>query len=202
MTPSVPQTNNLPPLGVSRIPTIAEREAGASPASRDDINMTANGHAYRLLERMGSKLLLCYVRSTSNVRGDAFDVYTRSRKSGRWVAGGDPELERMVDYAELPLDFADGDPLSPNRRWSVSTGTVQTVLRRADGLVKILPVGGFSQPLWRDDSAAFLLNSTIGAVLVDVPEATLRVVISGAASILGWRGDRILWFTQTVGSDE
>ena len=140
--------------------------------------------------------------------------------SGRWVAaverqpsdtyaiwsidarGGNPALERMVDYAELPLDFADEDPLSPNRRWSVSTGTVQTVLRRADGLVKILPVGGFSQPLWRDDSAAFLLNSTIGAVLVDVPEATLRVVVSGAASILGWRGDRILWFAQTVGSDE
>ena len=140
--------------------------------------------------------------------------------SGRWVAaverqpantyaiwsidvrGGNPAFERAVDYAELPLDFADGDPLSPNRRWSVTTGTVQTILRRADGLVKILPVGGFGQPLWRDDSGAFLLNSTIGTVLVEVPEATRRVVISGAASILGWRGDRILWFAQTVGSDE
>ena len=140
--------------------------------------------------------------------------------SGRWAAvverqpantyviwsidarSGNPAFERMVDYAELPLDFADGDPLSPNRRWSVTTGTVHTVLRRADELVKILPVGGFSQPLWRDDSGAFLLNSIIGTVLVDVPEATLRVVISGAASILGWRGDRVLWFAQTVGSDE
>ena len=68
--------------------------------------------------------------------------------------------------------------------------------------MKILPVGSFSPPLWSDDGAAFLLNSTIGEVLVDMLEATLRVIIHGSPPVLGWQGDRILWFAQTVGSDE
>lgn len=140
--------------------------------------------------------------------------------SGRWVAvrehqplnahaiwsvdarGGVPAFERLVDYAELPLDFAERNPLSPNRRWFVTNGTVQTILRRADGLVKILPVGSSGAPLWRDDGAAFLLNSTIGRVLVDLPEATLRVIIQGSPSILSWEDGRIFWFAPTYGSDE
>lgn len=140
--------------------------------------------------------------------------------SGRWVAvresqpsnthaiwsvdarGGVPAFERLVDYAELPLDFAEGNPLSPNRRWFVTNGTVQTILRRADGLVKILPVGSFGSPLWREDGSAFLLNSTIGDVLVDLPEATLRVIIQGFPSILSWEDGRIFWFAPTYGSDE
>lgn len=139
--------------------------------------------------------------------------------AGRWVAvferqplntyaiwsvderGGVPAFERLVDYAELPLNSTEGNPLSPNRRWFVTTGTVQTILR-TDGQVKILPVGSFGSPLWREDSAAFLLTSTIGRVLVDVPEATLRVIIQGPASILSWEDGRIFWFAQTVGSDE
>lgn len=140
--------------------------------------------------------------------------------SGRWVAaierqplntyaiwsidagGGNPTFVRLVDYAELPLDYAEGNPLSPNRRWFVTTGTVQTILRRSDNLVKILPVGGFSQPLWRDDSAAFLLHSTIGKVVVNLPEATLRVIIQGSPPILSWQNNRIFWLAATVGSDE
>ena len=140
--------------------------------------------------------------------------------SGRWAAaierqpldtyaiwsigarGGNPSFERLVDYAELPLDYAERNPLSPDRRWFVTTGTVQTILRRADGLVKILPVGSSSQPLWRSDSAAFLLRSTIGAAIVDLPGATLRVIIHGSPAILGWENGRISWFVATVGSDE
>ena len=140
--------------------------------------------------------------------------------SGRWVAaierqplntyaiwsigarGGNPSFERLVDYAELPLDRAEGNPLSPNSRWFVTTGTVQTTLRRADSLVKILPIGSSSQPLWRDDSAAFLLRSTIGQVIVDLPKATLRVSIHGSPPILSWENNRISWLAATVGSDE
>ena len=140
--------------------------------------------------------------------------------SGRWVAaierqplntyaiwsidadGGNPTFVRLVDYAELPLDYAEGNPLSPNRRWFVTTGTVQTILRRSDNLVKILPVGGLSQPLWRDDSAAFLLRSTIGKVVVNLPEATLRVIIQGSPQILSWQNNRIVWLAATAGSDE
>ena len=140
--------------------------------------------------------------------------------SGRWVAaierqplntyaiwsidagGGAPAFVRLVDYAELPLDYAEGNPLSPNRRWFVTTGTAQTILRRADNLIKILPVGGVSQPLWRDDSAAFLLRSTIGEIIVNLPEATLRVIIQGSPPILSWQNNRILWLAATIGSDE
>lgn len=116
--------------------------------------------------------------------------------------GGNPSFERLVDYAELPLDYAERNPLSPDRRWFVTTGTVQTILRRADGLVRILPVGSSSQPLWRSDSTAFLLHSTIGAVTVNLPEATLRVVIHGSPPIIGWDDGRISWLAATVGSDE
>lgn len=140
--------------------------------------------------------------------------------SGRWVAaierqplntyaiwsidarGGNPAFARLVDYAELPLNYAERNPLSPNSRWFVTTGAVQTILRRADGLVKILPVGGFGQPLWRSDSAAFLLRSTIGTIIVDLPGATLRIVIHGSLPILGWENGRISWLAATVGSDE
>ena len=144
-------------------------------------------------------------------RGLAFSLL--ASPSGRWVAalesqpsnsyaiwsidarGSSPAFERLVDYAELPLAYAEGNPLSPNRRWVVTTGTVQTILRRADGLVKILPVGSSGSPLWREDSAAFLLNSTIGEVLVDVPEATMRIVMRGSAPILSWEGGRIRLLT-------
>lgn len=144
-------------------------------------------------------------------RGLAFSLL--ASPSGRWVAalesqpsntyaiwsidarGSSPAFERLVDDAELPLAYAEGNPLSPNRRWVVTTGTVQTILRRADGLVKILPVGSFGSPLWREDSTAFLLNSTIGEVLVDVPEATMRIVMRGSAPILSWEGGRIRLLT-------
>ena len=140
--------------------------------------------------------------------------------SGRWVAAierqplntyaiwsigardGNPAFIRLVDYAELPLDYAERNPLSPNSRWFVTTGTVQTILRRADGLVKILPVGSSGQPLWRSDSAAFLLRSTIGTIIVDLPGATLRILIHGSPPLLGWENGRISWLAATVGSDE
>ena len=140
--------------------------------------------------------------------------------SGRWAAaieqqrqytyaiysidinGGNPSLERMVSDAELPLDLAQGRPLSPNRQWVVTVGSVQTMLRGADGSVRILPVGSASPPLWNADSSAFLLRTTDGILAVNTLDATLKIVIHNAAPIIGWRNNRILWLSATIGSDE
>ena len=184
----------VPPMYAEGYPDAAGafRVAADGVRRHDELLLADRGLEFSLLASPSGRWVAAFERQPANT----YAVWSIDPR------GGVPAFERLVDYAELPLNFAEGNPLAPNRRWFVTTGTVQTILRRADGIVKILPVGSFSPPLWRDDGAAFLLNSTIGKVLVDVPEATLRVIIHGSPPILRWEEDRIFWFAQTFGSDE
>ncbi len=175
------------------------------PTTAGDLRVTANGvslHDSLLVADRGLRHTL--LASPSGQWIAAIEQRPASSRAiySIDVRGGDTALERVVEYAELPLALAKGDMLSPNLRWVVTLGSVQTVLRHTDGHVRILPIGSSSLPIWKADSSAFLLRTPDGITVVDTVDATLEIIIHDPVPIVGWQADRILWLSQTIGSDE
>ncbi len=141
--------------------------------------------------------------------------------SGRWFAvterqprntwaiysigtdGRDARFEGPARQPE-PGDWPEGSYLSPDRRWVMSGGSVQTVLRHADGRTILLPAGSDQVPHWRDDGAALVaMFFQLGAAVAELPEGRLQVLLPGAApAAIGWQGERVRWLAHTLGDDE
>ena len=141
--------------------------------------------------------------------------------SGRWIAvaeqqprntwaiysigidGREARFEGLARQPE-PGDWPEGSELSPDQRWVVSGGSVQTVVRHADGRAILLPAGSDQAPHWRNDGKAFAtVFFQLGVAVVKLPEGRLRVLLPGAApAAIGWQGERVRWLAHTLGDDE
>ena len=173
---------------------------------RDGIRVTEEG------VRRGDRLLLAQ-------RG--LEQSVLPSPSGRWVAvaerqarnswaiysigsdGRDVRFEGLGGQPEAG-DWPEGSELSPDSRWVVGGGSVQTVVRHADGRAILLPAGSAGAPRWRDDGAAFVaVFFQLGAAVAELPGGRLRVLLPGdAPAAIGWEGERVRWLAHTLGDDE
>ena len=143
--------------------------------------------------------------------------------SGDWIAT--VERPRVADSVVYSIDPASGEiglvriagpdePRpeperhfgSPVGRWVVNVEPHQSTLHQGGFNAHVVPIGSAEQPIWKPDGTAFLLNTVIGVVIVNVgggEHGSLRVLLrDGDAAIIGWDGGRVRWLARGAGNGE
>ena len=93
--------------------------------------------------------------------------------------------------------------LSPIGRWAVNVEPERTILHQGGFNAHAIPIGSAERPIWKPDGSAFLLNTIIGVVIVEVGgggHGSLRVLLrDGDAAVIGWDGGRVRWLARAEG---
>lgn len=139
--------------------------------------------------------------------GDWFAAIERPRAGDSVVysidpASGEIDLVRIAGPDE-PRPEPERHWGSPDGRWVANIGPQRTILHQGSFNAHTIPIGSAEQPIWKPDGIAFLLNTIIGVVIVDVgvdDHGGLRVLLrDGGAAIIGWEGDRVRWLAHGAG---
>ena len=157
-----------------------------------DLMLPDRGFEHVLLESPSRD----WIAAVERPRADVSAVYSINHRSGGI------DLVRIAGSAESRPE-PERHWRSPTGRWVVSIEPQRTILHQGGFNAHIIPIGSAEQPIWKPDGSAFLLNTIIGVVIVNVgggDHGSLRVLLrDGEADVIGWKGDRVLWLARGAG---